>query len=116
MYKTILLISIFFILFSCSKRGADLLLPERPSNTFQFGDDVSIDFRQGWEDGCEAGMKSGSNTFYQMFYRTNAVDGYKMTSSSDYKTAWGNGFWFCYRDDYVKQKSSIWGSILGGYY
>ncbi len=91
------------------------MLPQRPSKKFKFGDDASPDFKKGWEDGCEVGMASGSNTFYQMFYRTNAVDGYKMSGSPDYKAAWGNAFWFCFRDDYIRQKSSIWGSMFGGY-
>ena len=112
------LIGLFFILMalsSCSNKIHDFL-PERPDSVFDFGEDVSPEFKQGWADGCEVGMKSGSNTFYQMFYRTNKVDGFKMTSSSDYKTAWGNAFWFCYRDDYVRQKSSIWGSTFNGHY
>lgn len=73
------------------------------------------DFRQGWLDGCEVGVSSGANTFYKMFYRSNAVDGYKVTESADYKSAWNAAFWYCYRYQYVKNKSSNWGSMFGGY-
>ena len=106
-----------FILFlsSCQKWVADYL-PERPDKEVMFNkSEVSPEFNQGWEDGCEVGMAGGSNTFYQMFYRNNAIDGYKMTGSSDYKTAWGTAFWYCYRRDWVKQKSAIWSSTFGGY-
>lgn len=91
------------------------ILPERPNNSIKLDESMSVEFRQGWSDGCEVGMASGSNTFYKMFYRNNASDGYKMTSSPDYKTAWGNAFWYCYRFDGVKHKSSIWGSVFQGY-
>lgn len=95
--------------------SASKIFPSRPDKEFKETlRDASPEFVQGWHDGCEVGMSGGSNTFYKMFYRNNAVDGYKMTSSSEYKTAWGNAFWYCYRADYIKQKSSIWGSTFGG--
>ena len=100
---------------SCQKRIADFL-PARADREMTFKEgEVSLEFKQGWDDGCEVGMAGGSNTFYQMFYRNNVVDGYKMTSSSDYKAGWGNAFWYCYRTDWVRQKSAIWGSTFGGY-
>jgi hypothetical protein len=110
-----LLILALFSLFSCNSPLVEKLLPERPNRTMKIDESASPEFKQGWKDGCEIGMSSGSNTFYKMFYRNNAVDGYKMTSSSDYKTAWGNAFWYCYRYDHIKQNSSIWGSTFSGY-
>ena len=113
-----ILTSLLLILFlsSCQRSIANFL-PERPDSKFKFDDDVSPEFKQGWSDGCEVGMTAGSNTFYQMFYRNNKVDGYKITGSSDYKTAWNNAFWYCYRYDYIKQKdgTKIWSSMFGGY-
>ncbi len=105
---------LLFSLSSCSRSLAKFL-PERPSDGVTIGDGASVEFRKGWADGCEVGMSAGSNTFYKMFYRSNAVDGYKMTSSSDYKSAWGNAFWYCYRYDHIKQNSSVWGSVFTGY-
>jgi len=103
------------LLFTAScNRSLAKYLPDRPSKEFKF-DDASPEFAKGWKDGCEVGMSGGSNTFYKSFYDNNAVDGYKMVSSSEYKTAWGNAFWYCYRADYVKQKSSIWGAYFTGY-
>jgi len=100
---------------SCLSGVADYL-PNRPNHTFDEDlEHASLEFKQGWKDGCETGMSAGSNTFYKMFYAQNSVDGYKIANSSDYKTAWGNSFWYCYRYDYVKQKSSIWGAIFRGY-
>jgi len=114
------IILIFLLIFpnltSCKYGVAKAILPERPDAIFDKDlEKASPDFRLGWRDGCETGMSAGSNTFYKMFYRNNVSDGYRMTSSSDYKTAWGNAFWYCYRHDYVKQKSSIWGSTFSGY-
>lgn len=104
-----------FVLFSCALSMAKFL-PDRPSKEFkQTMAESSPEFAQGWKDGCEVGMASGSNTFYQMFYRNNAVDGYKMGNSSDYSTAWSNAYWYCVRYDMIKQKSSMWGSVFGGY-
>lgn len=105
----------FVILSSCSPKIAKIF-PNRPTKEFvQARKDGSPEFDQGWRDGCEVGMSAGSNRFYKMFYRNNMADGYKMTSSPKYKTAWGYAFWYCYRYDYVKQKSTLWGSMLGGY-
>ena len=72
------------------------------------------DFRKGWEDGCEVGMHSGSNTFYKPLYASNKQDGYKMASSSDYRIAWTRAYWFCYRRDYTRQKSKVFGSVFNG--
>jgi hypothetical protein len=101
---------------SCQRRVADALFRGRPNKEFMKSfADASPEFRQGWDNGCEVGMAGGSASFYKMFYRNDAIDGYKMTSSTDYKTAWGNAFWYCYRYDAVKQQSTIWGTIFGGY-
>lgn len=100
---------------SSCQRGISTYLRERPERKFRDTlRDATPDFRQGWYDGCEVGMSSGSNTFYKMFYRNNQIDGWKMTSSPEYKTAWSNAFWYCYRYDEVKQGSSIWSSVFGG--
>jgi hypothetical protein len=110
-----LFLSLMLIVSACN-REIGRIFPNRPDT--EFTEDLktaSPEFRQGWEDGCEVGMSGGSGTFYKIFYSNNKVDGYKMTGSSDYKNAWGNAFWYCYRYDYVKQSSSIWGSTFGGY-
>lgn len=117
--KNILLVNIILgtIMFnsSCDRRIANSFI-NRPSNEFDgYLEDVSVEFEQGWRDGCETGMGSGGNTFYKAFYSNNIIDGYKYANSSDYKTAWGNAFWYCYRHDYIKHKSSTWGSVFGGY-
>jgi hypothetical protein len=115
-FKISLLLIFLFSLNACTY-SMSKLLPERPADKFAKDlESASPEFQQGWRDGCEVGMSAGSNTFYKMFYRNNVVDGYKMTSSSEYKTAWGNSFWYCYRADYVKQiNTSIWSSMFGGY-
>ncbi len=111
---TILLILASCSLFSCSNKIAKIF-PNRPNTEMEFAGEPSNEFKQGWEDGCEVGMSGGSNTFYKAFYQNNKVDGYKMATSKDYKTSWSAGFWYCYRHDHIKQKSSIWGSVLTGY-
>jgi hypothetical protein len=113
-FLTIILVS-NLLLSSCTYKMTKYLRG-RPDKAFN--KDLAVaspEFQQGWRDGCEVGMSGGSNTFYKMFYRNNVADGYKMTSSSDYKTAWGNAFWFCYRHDYIKHKSSVWSGIFTGY-
>ena len=115
MVRFVLIILLICSTTSCA-RGLSKLFSEQAIDEVPLDPDASPDFKQGWADGCEVGMSSGSNTFYKMFYASNQADGFKMANSIDYRTAWGNAFWFCYRATYVKQKSSIWGSILGGYY
>lgn len=78
-------------------------------------ENASPDFRKGWQDGCETGMASGTNSFNQMFYKQNKQDGWKMATSPEYKTAWNNAFWYCYRSDYVDQKSTPFSSFFKGY-
>ncbi len=111
-----LLFLLFVILFQTScQRWVANILPSRPSKEFKKDLlEATPDFVKGWEDGCETAMSTG-NTFYRLFYRSNKVDGYKMSSSSDYKSAWGSAFWYCHRHDYIKQKSPIWGSMFAGY-
>ena len=115
MVHTSFLLLTLALLSSCSTSLAKYL-PDRPDKQFKESmKDSSPEFAQGWKDGCEVGMSSSSNTFYKMFYRNNAIDGYKMGSSSDYSTAWGNAFWYCMRSDSIKHGSSTWGSVFGGY-
>ena len=117
LYSSFIFLLLLILSLSSCSRSIARIFPERPDRSFKFDDDVSVEFKQGWEDGCEVGMADGSNAFYQMFYRNNKVDGYKMAGSGDYKTAWSQAFWFCYRHDYVKQKegTKIWSSMFGGY-
>lgn len=112
--RMILLFLVLLPLSSCYKVVGDAL-PKRAAGRFDSQlADSSPDFAKGWRDGCEVGMSAGANSFYKMFHQTNQADGYKMASSSDYRVSWTNGFWWCYRKDYVKQKSSIWGSMFSG--
>lgn len=111
----IIFLLIVIVLTSCKSYVAEIF-PERPTHKMDdYVANTSPEFQQGWRDGCEVGMSAGSNTFYKMFYRNNRVDGYKMAGSSDYKTGWSYSFWYCYRHDWVKQKSSLWGSYFTGF-
>lgn len=112
----IFLLSVLLLLSSCQRWAANILI-DRPDGEFKKDlEAASVEFRQGWYDGCETGMSAGNSNFYRMFYRNNKADGYKMTSSADYKVAWGNAFWYCYRKDWVKHKNTrIWSSTFGGY-
>ncbi len=109
----IFLLLTFLLTCSCQTYVADYY-PGRPDKKFIPDEGASTEFKQGWKDGCETGMSGGANTFYKIFYKSNVVDGYKIMNSSEYKTAWGNAFWLCYRYDFVKHKTSIWGSFFGG--
>jgi hypothetical protein len=111
----IFLLAFFLTLFSCNPKIArifpglaDKEFPESLKNS-------SPDFVRGWKDGCEVGSSGGSNTFYKMFYRSNAIDGFKFSGNTDYRDAWVNAFWYCYRNMYVRHKSSIYSSVFGGY-
>ncbi len=111
----IFLLAFFLTFFSCSPKIArifpgiaDKEFPESLKNS-------SPDFVRGWKDGCEVGSSGGSNTFYKMFYRSNAIDGFKFSGNTDYRDAWVNAFWYCYRNMYVRHKSSIYSSVFGGY-
>lgn len=110
----LLTLTILFGATSCDRRIAKIF-PNRPDQEFGLSD-ITPDFKVGFDDGCESGMAAGSNTFYKMFYRSNKIDGYKFTNSGDYKSAWGIGWWYCYRYDYVKQKQSLYGSFFKGHY
>jgi hypothetical protein len=111
----IFLITLLLFSASCQRWVADLFF-DRPDKEFKEDlKDASVEFQQGWRDGCETGMSSANSTFYKSFYRGATADGYKMTSSADYKTAWGNAFWYCYRIDWVKQKNTkVWSTTFGG--
>ena len=102
-----------FFIASCNKKQ----LPNTAMAEFpEMRKNASPDFRQGWEDGCETGSASPANWFHKMVvYDSVKVDGYKITQSKEYQTAWNFGWWYCYRYMYVKHKSSIWGSFFGGY-
>lgn len=76
---------------------------------------ASPDFQKGWADGCESGMISGSNSFYQSFYKANKQDGFKMATSPEYSNAWDKAWWYCTHSVYIDQKSGIWGSLFSGY-
>ena len=92
-------------------------MPDRKAPSKFFKEDLknaSPDFQQGWADGCETGMAGGSNSFNQMFYKGNKQDGYKFAYSPDYKVAWGNAFWFCYRANWVDQRATPFGSFFKG--
>jgi hypothetical protein len=90
--------------------------PKAPSQHFVTSlQNASPDFQKGWSDGCESGMNAGSSSFYQMFYRSNKQDGFKMATSPEYSDAWDKAWWYCTHSNYVDMKSSVWGSLFSGY-
>ncbi|MDB2550357.1 hypothetical protein N9X24_00645 [Rickettsiales bacterium] len=110
------LILFLFIIASCAqKHGADYFRYARTTSHFEEDlKDADPDFKLGWDHGCETGAATGSNTFYKMFYESNKQDGWKLANSPTYGKAWKYGFWYCYREEYIDQKSGIWISIFGG--
>lgn len=54
-------------------------------------------FQRGWEDGCESGMATESNTYYKSFYKFKQ-DPYAVTDPM-YYGAWFDAFRYC--RDYV---------------
>lgn len=114
-FLPILLLLTLYNLSGCSAKMqkalpalADGELQEELANT-------SDEFSAGWKDGCETGISGGANTFYKMFYRSNRIDGFRMASSADYRDAYEYAFWYCFRSTYVRQKSSLWSSIMKGF-
>ena len=108
-----LIVLMFFGVISCDKRK----LPSTAMSEFAgMRKNATPEFRQGWEDGCETGSASIANYFHKMMvYDSVKVDGYKITQSTDYKTAWNFAWWYCYRHMHVKHKASIWEMFFGGY-
>ena len=110
----ILLIITIFTLSSCNSKNVKFF---RKGHTMDdFKDELESsdpDFKLGWDHGCETGSATGSNQFYKMFYDSNKQDGWKMAESPIYNKAWKYGFWYCYREEYVDQKSLIL-PIFGG--
>ena len=100
---------------SCTSKMQNMLPAMANNKLSDELDSTSEEYRAGWKDGCETGISGGANTFYKMFYRNNKVDGYRLSNSPDYRDAWDYGFWYCFRSTYIRQKSSIWGSIMKGY-
>jgi hypothetical protein len=109
----ILLILILQTQFSCGFKYRMNL--KEPSKFFSKSlEGATPDFKQGWADGCEVGMSGGSNSFYQMMYDSNKQDGFKFSYSKEYRIAWERAFWFCYRTDFVDQKSTPNRSVFSG--
>ncbi len=99
------------VLFSCKDGRIN-----GPQNSFKKElAKASPDFRDGWNDGCETGRASVDNDYYRMFIKNNKIDGWRIASSEDYQVAWNYGFWYCYRDDYVDQKTPSFRSFFGGF-
>ena len=112
--KYSLLISLSFIM-NCTYKAQILLPSQADSELTEELKNASDEHASGWKDGCEAGISGGSNTFYKMFYRNNKIDGYRMASSPEYRDTWDSAFWYCFRFTYIRQKSSIWSSIMKGF-
>ena len=116
MFRKILKITLMLFIGQTTLSCESVRLASKEPSKY-YSDDLknaSPDFQQGWKDGCETGMAGGSNSFNQMFYKGNKQDGYKYAYSADYKTAWGNAFWYCYRSDWVDQRSTPMKSVFGG--
>jgi hypothetical protein len=105
----ILLILTLLAFSSCKVR------PGEPIDDFKEDlESASPDFKLGWLDGCESGMKSGTNNFYQTIYKIKQ-DGFKMAYSPDYQVAWNNSYWYCFRKDWTNQQNAtLWSSMFGG--
>ena len=117
-YNSIKFLNIIFLIFllnACTSKVQKFLPALADRQMQDETDKTTEEYRAGWKDGCETGISSGSNTFYKMFYRNNKIDGYRMSSSPEYRDAWDSSFWYCYRATYIRQKSSVWSSIMKGF-
>ena len=115
--KLNLIFSIFTIIFftACSTKLQKILPSMADKKLVNETNLTSEEYRAGWKDGCEVGISGGANTFYKMFYRNTKIDGYRMAYSTSYRDAWDSAFWYCFRYTYIRQKSSIFGSIFKGF-
>ncbi len=113
--KFLIILFLAFLLTSCTSRAQKFLPSMVDKELKDETDKTTEEYRIGWKDGCEVGISGASNTFYKMFYRNNKIDGYRMSSSPEYRDAWDNAFWYCYRSTYIRQKSSVWSSIMKGF-
>ncbi|MFM7557765.1 MAG: hypothetical protein ACKO46_04280 [Alphaproteobacteria bacterium] len=104
-----------FFLCSCSTKFQKILPAIADKELIDETNLTSEEYRAGWKDGCEVGISGGANTFYKMFYRNTKIDGYRMAYSTSYRDAWDSAFWYCFRHTYIRQKSSIFGSIFRGF-
>jgi len=76
---------------------------------------TSPDFKKGWHDGCESGTKSSTNSFYQMFYKGNKQDGFKMATSPEYSNAWNKAWWYCTHAAEIDKKRGATSGLFSGY-
>ncbi len=119
--KIRIVILFLFLVFSCSEATRRNIgrnyFPEKAMGSFKEElKKASPEFRRGWYDGCEVGAASASvNTFYKAFYSSNRVDGYAKMNNADYRSAWDYAVWYCMRYEEIKQSSTLWGSMFGGY-
>ncbi len=115
--KLNLIFLIFTIIFftACSTKLQKILPSMADKQLVNETNLTSEEYRAGWKDGCEVGISGGANTFYKMFYRNTKIDGYRMAYSTSYRDAWDSAFWYCFRYTYIRQKSSIFGSIFKGF-
>lgn len=85
--RLFLLFMIAACLAACAPRPLRLAkTPDGPPN-----------FKKGWEDGCETGMATESNTFYKSYYKFKQ-DPYMVTDPVYFDT-WVDAFRYC--RDYV---------------
>lgn len=106
---------IIFLISACSDKVKRSLPNTASSEMKEMLATANPDFQDGWRDGCETGTSAGANWFYKSIYKSNRVDGYRIMDSKDYQVAWNFGWWYCYRYQSVKNKSSLWGSFTSGY-
>lgn len=79
--KFLIILFSALLLGGCSGRF-QTFLPALPDKELRDETDKTTEeARIGWKDGCETGIAGASNTFYKMFYRSNKIDGYRMSSS-----------------------------------
>lgn len=114
-FKLISTLLIVLTLSSCSTKFQKILPALADKELSNETSLTSEEYRAGWKDGCEVGISGGANTFYKMFYRNTKIDGYRMAYSTSYRDAWDSAFWYCFRHTYIRQKSSIFGSIFKGF-
>jgi len=116
-------ILVIFFIFICSCSEGTMrnigrnYLPNKAVGSFEKQlREATPEFRRGWYDGCETGISVASvNIFYRMFYTNNRVDGYAKANDAEYRTGWGEAVGYCMRYEEIKQASSLWGSVFGGY-
>lgn len=104
MNNAIYILLLISILTSCSAKP-EMMPPWRQEMANQGPEGASVNFKEGWRDGCASGSATSATQLQKLYHGFKINE--KLIENDEYYNAWNKAFKYCHRYLYQYHRKSF---------